>query len=61
MHNKPPTVSKKHLGKWIAWDRQASKIIASGKTFDEVRAAAKEQGEVEPLMEKLPRGLFVGS
>lgn len=59
---KLPRIPKEYAGKWIAWDREQKRIIASGRTFAEVRQAAMELGEPEPLMDKVPAAdlRFVG-
>jgi len=58
-----PVVPKEYAGKWIAWDRKERTIIASGRTFAEVKRAAEQAGEAKPLLEKVPRAdvRFVGS
>ncbi len=60
MQNKQPIVPREFAGKWVAWDRLHKKIIASGRTFAEVRREAKAAGESRPELMKVPRGLFVG-
>jgi hypothetical protein len=40
-----PTVFKQFAGLWIAWDRQQTQIIASGRHLAETRAPAKSVGE----------------
>ena len=57
-HN--PIIPGRFAGKWIAWDAQSKRIIASGRTFAEVRKAARAKNDHEPQMMKVPRGLFVG-
>ena len=56
-HEKPsqlPLVPKRLAGQWIAWDQNQSRIIASGRTFEDARAAAIEAGETDPLLAKAP-------
>lgn len=57
-----PIVPKKYAGQWIAWDHDHKKIIASGRTFAEVRAAAIASGDPDPIMDKVPSAdvRFVG-
>jgi hypothetical protein len=50
----PPIVPIEYAGLWIAWDKERSTIVASGKTFAEVRRAAQRAGETEPLFDKVP-------
>jgi len=51
----PPTVPRKFAGQWIAWNRDRSAIVASGRTLDEARRAAEAVGESEPILAKAPR------
>lgn len=63
MSKKPtalPTVAKHYAGKWVVWNRQHSKIIASGSTLAEARQAATKISEEHPVFAKMPPGLFVG-
>jgi hypothetical protein len=50
----PPPVPPEYVGKWIAWDRAETRILASGETFEEVQRAAVAAGESEPVVEKIP-------
>lgn len=50
-----PTVPIEFAGKWIAWDHAMTRIIASGETLAEVIQAAEQAGEVDPLVDKVPR------
>ncbi len=50
-----PVVPKELGGKWIAWDRTGTKIIASGETLKMARAAALHVGEKHARYEKVPR------
>ena len=49
-----PTVSEEHGGKWIAWNADASRIIASGADATQVKADAMAAGEQQPILEKVP-------
>lgn len=42
-------------GKWVAWNRDQTAIIASGDTFEEVKQAAALAGERSVLLAKLPQ------
>ena len=57
-----PPAPAEFAGKWVAWDREETRIIASGTDVGEVRARALAQGETDPLLEKVPRldAHFVG-
>jgi hypothetical protein len=61
-HQRPPAPAE-FAGKWVAWDREETRIIASGTSLPEVRAQARAQGETDPLFEKVPRldAHFVGA
>jgi hypothetical protein len=49
-----PTVPKEFAGKWIAWDHDMTRIVASGTTPREVRDAALKAGEANPILGKSP-------
>lgn len=51
---KPPTVPKEYTGKWIAWNRQRTEILASGQTADEAEDLAHAKGEKSPILAKVP-------
>ena len=57
---RPPAIPKKYAGKWIAWSQRGTRIVASGRTFAVTRQAARDKGEVQPVFEKVPPGLFAG-
>jgi hypothetical protein len=50
-----PTVPIEYAGKWIAWDHDMKRIIASGSTPAEVLEEAKKLGEPNPVLGKSPR------
>ena len=58
----PPTVPKKYAGKWIVWNYQRTKIVASGDSFVEAKQAAAAAGESKPIFAKAPRAdvRFIG-
>jgi len=49
-----PTVPIEYAGKWIAWDRSMTRIVASGNSLAEVMDAAKKAGESDPVFDKVP-------
>lgn len=51
----PPSVPKEYSGKWIAWNFERTKIIASGRTWLETKRAAEATGEKRPILAKAPR------
>jgi hypothetical protein len=53
-----PPVPIEYAGKWIAWNKDRSKIIASGATIVEAMQAAQATGEADPIYAKAPRANF---
>ena len=51
---KPTVVPKELGGHWVAWNSDASAIIASGPDLKSVMADAETTGEAEPSFEKIP-------
>lgn len=49
-----PTIPPEFAGKWIAWNEQRQRIVASGKSYSEAREAAELAGEHNPLLQKVP-------
>jgi hypothetical protein len=51
-----------YCGKWIAWDFDETKIIASGPSYAETKKAAQAQGEERPVLVKAPQAdaRFIG-
>jgi hypothetical protein len=58
----PPIVPIEYAGKWIAWDFEQAKIIASGRSYAETLRAAEATGEKRSILEKTPdaRVRFIG-
>ena len=50
----PPIVEIDYAGKWIAWDFDETKIIASGQSYRETKQAAQAAGEQRPILVKVP-------
>ena len=44
-----------YAGQWVAWDPERTTILAHGRYVAEVRKAAVAMGELDPLLEKVPR------
>lgn len=55
-------VPREYCGKWIAWNHERTKIVASGRTYRETREAAEKAGEPRPILTKAPEAAkrFVG-
>ena len=63
--NKPasrPVVPKELAGKWIAWNQQGTKIIASADDIRAARDKATAAGERDPIVDWVPpaHARFVG-
>ncbi len=58
---RPLAAPVEYAGKWVAWDRARTGIVAVGEEFASVRQQAMAAGHVMPLMEMVPRPCsFVG-
>jgi hypothetical protein len=49
-----PRVPREYAGRWVAWDRNQTRIVASGDSFDEAKIAASAAGESSVLMARVP-------
>jgi hypothetical protein len=54
-------VPAEYAGQWVAWNEDRSRVLAHGPDLTEVRAQAIALGCVRPLLQRIPRGPFVGS
>jgi hypothetical protein len=54
-----PTVPKEYAGKWIAWDHDLTRIVACGNSLAEVLESAKLVEELDPVLDKVPRGILL--
>ena len=50
----PEPVGAEYGGKWIAWDDDGLKIVASGETLEQVLAQARSAGVKLPGLEFVP-------
>lgn len=41
-------------GSWVAFSQDESRVVAYGKTYDEVVAAAEKTGEPDPVITGVP-------
>lgn len=55
----PSAVPIEYSGKWIAWNRERTEILASANTMKEILEIAKQRGFVEPIFSKIPRADIV--
>ncbi len=55
-------ITKEYSGKWIAWNEQRTRIVASGETFLDAQRAAQDAGVKQPALQKVPplEGGFAG-
>ena len=49
-----PVVPLEYAGLWIAWDRDHTRIVASGRTIEAAFEAAIAAGEPEPILARAP-------
>ena len=48
------TMPPEFAGRWVAWNRQQTKLIATGLTFEDAKRAAAATGEYSVLLGKVP-------
>jgi hypothetical protein len=53
-------VPAEFAGQWIAWNDDYSEIVAQGGDMEDVRRQALSRGHSRPVLQKIPRGPFVG-
>lgn len=51
-----PEVPPEMAGQWIAWNREQTKIVGCGATFEEAKQRAAEAGESAVFLAKAPSG-----
>ena len=49
-----PIVPLEYAGLWIAWDRDHTRIVASGRTIEAAFEDAIAAGEPEPILARAP-------
>lgn len=49
-----PIVPLKYAGRWIAWDYNHTRIVASGTTLAEAQAKAQTVGEARAWFDRAP-------
>ena len=52
--DKNTAVPREYCGKWIAWNHDRTRIVASGLTYVETRKAAEAAGEPHAYITKAP-------
>ena len=58
--NRGRPIPAEYAGQWIAWNDGRSEILAHGGDLGAVRRQAIEHGCDCPILQKVPRGPFVG-
>jgi hypothetical protein len=53
-HPEPETVGEQYGGRWIAWDGENLRIIASGATAEQAKQDALAAGVNDPTLEFVP-------
>jgi hypothetical protein len=53
-------VPQEYAGQWVAWNEQCTEILSHGNDMREVRDRVIAAGCARPVMQKIPRGPFVG-
>ncbi|MGD0653298.1 MAG: hypothetical protein ABSA16_03040 [Thermoguttaceae bacterium] len=53
-------VPMEFAGQWLAWNENRSEILSHGTDMDSVRHQAIARGCECPILQKVPRGPFVG-
>jgi len=47
-------------GEWIAWNEKRDEMLSHGADYRGVRREAIARGCARPILQKIPRGPFVG-
>ena len=58
--DRPKPIPAEYAGQWIAWDASRREIVTHGLEMSRVRREAIAAGHPEPILQKVPRGPFVG-
>jgi hypothetical protein len=57
----PGPAPLEYVGQWVAWNKDQTEIIASGRDLGAVHAAASAAGHPEAILEKVrPPRSFIG-
>jgi hypothetical protein len=48
-------------GQWIAWNQARNEMLSHGADYRQVREEALARGCTRPILQRIPRGPFVGS
>jgi hypothetical protein len=58
--NRCKPVPEEYAGQWLAWSEDRIEILSHGSEMSEVRAQAIARGCASPILQKIPRGPFIG-
>ena len=58
--DRPKPVPLEYAGLWISWNEDLTEILSSGNDIKGVREQAFLRGCAKPVLQKVPRGPFVG-
>jgi hypothetical protein len=60
---RPPPAPIEFAGKWVAWDKRRTKIVASGRTVAAVHAQAIAAGYLDAVLQRVrrPDERFIGA
>ncbi|WP_442481445.1 hypothetical protein [Aeoliella sp. SH292] len=47
-------VAIEYAGKWLAWDFEETRILASAESYEDAKAAALSTGESRPVLVRAP-------
>ena len=53
-------VPRECAGQWIAWNEDRNKMLSHGADYRTVRQEAVACGCARPILQRIPRGPFVG-
>jgi hypothetical protein len=53
--DRSPVVPREYGGKWIAWNHDGTRILATADDMTSAERAARQLGEERPRLEKVPR------
>jgi hypothetical protein len=58
--DRPPPVPLEYAGKWLAWNKECTQILAHASTLDEVHELVDKLDCTDPVYHRIPRGAFIG-
>jgi len=58
--DRAPPVPREYAGQWVAWNEDCTEILSHGQDLRELRARVVVSGCLRPVLQKVPRGPFVG-